>query len=120
MVNSIGFVKICVFSRLTYRKGVDFLYFLVPVIYKKYPNVKFYIYGDGNKQPLLNDLKNEFKMNDRVQIVKGFAKWENVPSILAEHDIILSSSLTESFCLLILEAIASGLYVISTGIFFIF
>ena len=103
------------FSRLTYRKGVDFLYFLIPVIYKKYPNVKFYIYGDGNKQPLLNDLINELEMTDRVYIVKGFAKWENVPSILAEHDIILSASLTESFCLLILEALASGLYVISTG-----
>ena len=107
------------FSRLTYRKGVDFLYFLIPVIYKKYPNVKFYIYGDGNKQPLLTEIITDFNMSDRVLIVKGFAKWENVPSILAEHDIILSSSLTESFCLLILEAIASGLYVISTGKIFI-
>jgi glycosyltransferase involved in cell wall biosynthesis len=77
--------------------------------------VKFYIYGDGAKEPLLNVLINEYKMTDRVHLKKGFIKWENVPSIIAEHDIILSTSLTESFCLLILEAIASGLYVISTG-----
>ena len=77
--------------------------------------MKFYIYGDGPKGQLLNVLINEYKMTDRVHFQKGFIKWETVPSIIAEHDIILSTSLTESFCLLILEAIASGLYVISTG-----
>ena len=103
------------FSRLTYRKGVDLLYFLIPVIYRKFSNIKFYIYGDGNKLPLLKVLVEEFQMQDRVHLQKGFVKWEKVPSVLAEHDIILSTSLTESFCLLILEAVASGLYVISTG-----
>lgn len=91
------------------------MYFLIPIIYQKYPNVKFYIYGNGNKEPLLRVLVEEYAMSDRVHLVKDFIKWENVPSVLAEHDIIISASLTESFCLLLLEAIATGLYVISTG-----
>ena len=91
------------------------MYFLIPVIYRKYRNVKFYIYGDGNKEPLLSALIKEFDMSDRVIVQKGFVTWEKVPSVIAEHDILVSTSLTESFCLLLLEAIASGLYVVSTG-----
>lgn len=100
---------------MTYRKGSDFLYFIVPVILSKYSNVKFYIFGDGEKQPLLENLVEEMNFNDRVIFSKEYVDMNKIPETLAEHDILISTSLTESFCLLILEAIATGLYVISTG-----
>ena len=100
---------------MTYRKGTDFLYFIIPTILSKYPNVKFYCYGFGPKQPLLENLVDEMGYNDRIFYFKGYVLMTKIPETLAEHDILISTSLTESFCLLILEAIATGLFVISTG-----
>ena len=48
--NTINIVSVC---RLTYRKGVDLLVDIIPVIIKKHPNVHFIIGGDGPKMNLL-------------------------------------------------------------------
>ena len=91
------------------------LFFILPVILQKYPRVRFYVYGCGPKMSLLRTIVDEYNLGDRVDIYEGYVKMTEIPSTLAKHDIILITSLTESFCLLILEAIACGLYVISTG-----
>lgn len=49
-LNTINIVVIC---RMTYRKGVDLLYDVLPIICKKYPEVFFIIGGDGPKKKLL-------------------------------------------------------------------
>jgi phosphatidylinositol glycan class A protein len=40
-------ITIIVLSRLVYRKGVDLLVDIIPLICKRYPNVRFIIGGDG-------------------------------------------------------------------------
>lgn len=110
-----SFISICYFSRMTTRKGTDFLFFAIPVLLKKYKNLKFYIYGKGPKLPILLELIKEMPEKNRIIIFPDYVKSENIPSTLAKHDILLSASLTESFCLLILEAIACGMFVVSTS-----
>jgi phosphatidylinositol glycan class A protein len=40
-------------SRLQYRKGVDLLIGIIPIILKKYSHVNFIIGGDGDKMGVL-------------------------------------------------------------------
>jgi phosphatidylinositol glycan class A protein len=42
-------INIVVLSRLTFRKGTDFLIDILPNICKKYPEVHFIVGGDGPK-----------------------------------------------------------------------
>ena len=46
-------INVVVVSRLSFRKGTDFLVDVIPDICKKHPNVHFIIGGGGEKMPLL-------------------------------------------------------------------
>lgn len=46
----------------------------------------------------------------------GSVSRDNVPSFLQRGDIFLNTSLTESFCIAILEAACCGLVVVSTDV----
>jgi len=46
-------INIVVVSRLTYRKGIDFLIDVIPHICQKYSDVHFIIGGDGDKRTIL-------------------------------------------------------------------
>ena len=49
-------------------------------------------------------------------IFLGFATIKEVPKILSSGDIFLNPSVSEAFCMAILEAAACGLYVVSTNV----
>ncbi len=46
----------------------------------------------------------------------GFESMQKVPYILSSGDIFLNTSISEAFCIAILEAAACGLYVSSTNV----
>ena len=46
----------------------------------------------------------------------GFESMETVPYILSSGDIFLNPSISEAFCIAILEAASCGLYVLSTNV----
>ena len=54
-------------------------------------------------------------LHDRVELL-GSVPHRNVPSVLNRGHVFLNCSLTESFCIAILEAAACGLYVVSTAV----
>lgn len=108
-------VRIVVLSRMTFRKGMDLLMELLPVICKKYKNVEFLLCGGGDKKSLLINLVKDFKIESQVKFL-GFEKYEKVPQILSSGDIFLNPSVSEAFCIAILEAAACGAYVLSTNV----
>ena len=55
-------IRIIVLCRLCYKKGMDLLIQILPVICKKYPLVEFYIAGDGNKKSLIQEIIKEYKI----------------------------------------------------------
>lgn len=110
-----AFVTIVVISRLVYRKGVDLLSGVIPIICSTHPNAQFIVGGDGPKRIVLEEVIEHHQLQDRVTLL-GSVKHDDVRSVLVKGDIFLNSSLTEAFCMAIVEAASCGLQVVSTNV----
>lgn len=108
-------IKIVVISRLVYRKGVDLLVEIIPFICKEFTNVDFIIGGDGSKKLALEEMVERERLQERVEFL-GSVPHANVRNVLVRGHIFLNCSLTESFCIAILEAASCGLFVVSTKV----
>lgn len=108
-------VTIVSISRQVYRKGTDLLVEVIPKLYKLFPNMTFIIGGDGPKKYLLDTMVETFIMHDRVKLM-GAVPHSKVRETMLQGDIYLNVSLTETFCIAILEAASCGSFVISTNI----
>lgn len=108
-------MTIVAMSRLVYRKGIDLLAAVLPELCQLYPHVQFVIGGDGPKRPLLEAVIREHGLQDRVSLV-GAVPHERVRQLLVQGDIFLNCSLTEAFCMALIEAAAAGLLVVSTRV----
>lgn len=108
-------IKIIVLSRLVYRKGIDLLVPSIPVICKSFPHVDFIIGGDGPKRLALEEMVERHQLQHRVEFLGAIAN-SQVRSVLCRGHLFLNCSLTESFCIAILEAASVGLFVIATDV----
>lgn len=108
-------IQIVVISRLVYRKGVDLLVGIIPKICAKFPHVDFLVGGDGAKKLVLEEMVERERLQERVTFL-GSVPHAQVRHVLARGHIFLNCSLTESFCIAILEAAACGLFVVSTNV----
>jgi len=108
-------VNVIVLSRLTYRKGIDLLVDVVPDVCAQCPNVNFIIGGDGPKRLLLEEMREKHRLHDRVEML-GAVPHAMVRDVLRRGHIFLNSSLTEAFCIAIVEAASTGLLVVSTDV----
>lgn len=108
-------VRIVLLSRLVYRKGIDLAAEVIPTICARFPWVDFVIGGDGPKRLLLEEMIAKHGLQDRVQLA-GAISHSQVRTFLTQGDIFLNCSLTEAFCIAILEASCCGLSVVSTRV----
>mmetsp|Transcript_7640 Transcript_7640/g.8329 ORF Transcript_7640/g.8329 Transcript_7640/m.8329 type:complete len:431 (+) Transcript_7640:5-1297(+) len=108
-------VNIIVMSRLVQRKGIDLLVKVIPIVCAMATNVNFIIGGDGPKLLTLEEMREKFQLQDRVDLL-GSVPHHKVREVLAKGQIFLNCSLTESFCIAILEAASCGLFVVSTNV----
>ncbi len=110
-----GRLTIVVVSRLVYRKGTDLLAAIIPKICQTYPNVDFIIGGDGPKRVILEEVRERYQLQGRVQML-GTVEHSQVRNVLVQGDIFLNTSLTEAFCIAIVEAACCGLQIVSTRV----
>lgn len=103
-------IKIVIVSRLVYRKGMDLLSAVIPEICSEHADVDFVIGGDGDKKITLEETVERNQLLDRV-VFHGAVSHDKVSSVLNSGDIFLNTSLTEAFCIAILEAACCGLQV---------
>nr|WDD38918.1 phosphatidylinositol N-acetylglucosaminyltransferase subunit A [Fagopyrum tataricum] len=108
-------IVIVVISRLVYRKGADLLVEVIPEVCHQYPNVHFIVGGDGPKRVRLEEMREKHFLQDRVEML-GAVPHALVQSVLVSGHIFLNSSLTEAFCIAILEAASCGLLTVSTRV----
>jgi phosphatidylinositol glycan class A protein len=108
-------VNIVLLSRLVYRKGIDLLVKVIPVILSRFVNVHFIIGGDGPKKLQLEEMRERYQYHDRVEFL-GAVPHHKVRNVLIRGHIFLNCSLTESFCIALLEAASCGLFVVSTKV----
>lgn len=106
---------IVVCSRLVYRKGTDLLVQIIPIICKKFSTLKFLIAGDGPKKVDLEQMLETEGLQQRVALL-GPLPHNQVRNLLVRGHIFLNTSLTEAFCIAIVEATSCGLLVVSTDV----
>jgi len=114
-VGETGKINIVFISRLEYRKGVDLLLSIIPKVLSLFSNVHFIIGGDGSGMVHLQELVDKHQIQDRVELLGGLSH-DKVRDVLCRGHIFLNTSLTESFCIAILEAACCGLLVVTTDV----
>jgi len=93
------------------RKGVDLLARAFSHVAAEQPQLKLRVLGDG---PLMRSIQNQLKScADRVEYL-GFKDWNELPSAYATADVLCAPSRHDGWGLIVPEALAAGLPVIST------
>ncbi|KAJ0179589.1 hypothetical protein K1T71_005301 [Dendrolimus kikuchii] len=108
-------ITIVIMSRLVYRKGVDLMAAVMADMCPRYPKLKFIVGGDGPKMWLLQEVRERMGFQHCVTLL-GSQKHCEVRNVLVKGDIFLNTSLTEAYCMAIVEAAACGLKVVSTKV----
>ncbi|KAI3636506.1 hypothetical protein MIR68_005451 [Amoeboaphelidium protococcarum] len=108
-------ITIVIVSRLTYRKGIDLLCAVIPMVCELDFRIRFIIAGDGPKRINLEQMREKYQLQDRVELL-GAIKHTMVRDVLVRGQIFLNTSLTEAFCIGIIEAASCGLLVVSTRV----
>ena len=111
-------------SRLVYRKGIDLVVDVIPRICRRkfvrrdrsVVRVEFIIAGDGPKRILLEEMIEREGLQERVEMLGELQLNEVRDKLLVRGDIFLNTSLTEAFCMAIVEAASCGLSVVSTSV----
>lgn len=99
-------------GRLSKEKGFDDLLKLFKKISIKHPDWKLNIVGDGMEKNNLLDLAKELKLGDKV-VFHGYQNKDYINNILLESSIYVMTSHTESFGLVLIEAMSYGVPCIS-------
>ena len=108
-------LTVVVLSRLAYRKGAGLLALLLPMACERIPELRFIVGGDGPARGMLEERVEELGLEHRVTFA-GFVPHHRAAEFLSEGDIFLNTSLTEAFCMAVVEAAAVGLPVVSTAV----
>ena len=108
-------VNIVVMTRLVWRKGTHLLVQLIPEVCQRFPYVHFIVGGDGPERNALEAMRDRHHLQSRVEML-GAVQHCKVPTVLTRGHIFLNTSLTEAFCIAILEAVSCGLTVVSTRV----
>eukprot|EP01147_Barroeca_monosierra_P001083 gene1083-4314_t len=106
---------VVVISRLYWRKGIDLLASVIPIVCSQHQDVDFIIGGDGPMRILLEEMRDQYNLTHRVTML-GSVLHTQVPTVLNRGSVFLNCSRTESFCMAILEAACCGLHVVSTNV----
>ena len=102
--------KIISVGRLSEEKGFEIAIDVASEVFKKYPDWQWNIYGDGpDREKLNNKIKNMNLENNFF--LKGYAS--DVVEKYREHSIFVLTSQREGFALVLVEAKASALPVVS-------
>lgn len=108
-------LTVVVVSRLVYRKGIDLLGGIIPVLCAKHSDLSFLIGGEGPKRIVLEEVRERYQLHDRVRLL-GALDHKDVRDVLVQGHIFLNTSLTEAFCMAIVEGASCGLQVVSTRV----
>lgn len=106
---------VVVVSRLMFRKGIDLLIGAIPLICRGDTDVRMIIVGDGPKREGIEQVVDEYGLYDRVTVLDE-VEHSKVGDIMRQGDVFLNTSLTETFCIAIVEAASCGLHVVSTNV----
>lgn len=108
-----GEIAVTTLARLTAIKGVDNLLLAARRVLDRHANVRFLVAGDGDQRQPLRELHDRLCLGDRIRFLGHV---DEVPSLLAASDILCHPSLAEGLPNAIVEAMASGVPVVTSDI----
>ena len=108
LVPLVGFV-----GRLSWEKGPDVFLRTALTVHARCPDAHFVLVGDGPMREHLDHFIAQFGLADYVHLAGVCA---DMPSVLGELDVLVSSSHSEAMPLAVMEAMASGLPVVATRV----
>lgn len=116
-------ITVIVISRLFYNKGTDLLIEALPILLRQHSNLRFVIAGSGPKaidlEQTLDSLPQQLVYTSagqpRVQLL-GSIRHEEVRDVMVRGHLLLSTSLTEAFGTVLVEAASCGLMVVATRV----
>nr|POF24092.1 phosphatidylinositol n-acetylglucosaminyltransferase gpi3 subunit [Quercus suber] len=116
-------LTIVVISRLFYNKGTDLLISAIPLLLRRHDNLRFIIAGSGPKaidlEQTLDSLPPQLLYTSSGQsrvVLLGSIRHEEVRNVMVRGHLLLSTSLTEAFGTVLVEAASCGLMVVATRV----
>jgi len=95
--------------------NVSLLIRAIPIVLKEEPETKFLIAGEGSEKVVLEKEVKKLNINSSVKFL-GRVPHEEMPILLSQADIYVSTSLYDGTSVSLLEAMASGAFPIVTDI----
>lgn len=116
-------ITIIVISRLFYNKGTDLLISALPLLLRRHENLRFIIAGSGPQaidlEQTLDSLPQQLVYTSSGQsrvVLLGSIRHEEVRDVMVRGHLLLSTSLTEAFGTVMVEAASCGLMVVATRV----
>ncbi len=100
-------------GRLSIEKGVDIFLHAAAHVLVELPSTKFVVVGEGPDRDKLESLIDELKLRESVSML---GRRDDMPSVYASLDIMVSASRQEGLPMAILEGMASSLPLIATPV----
>ncbi|MFC1756357.1 glycosyltransferase family 4 protein, partial [Patescibacteria group bacterium] len=100
-------------SRITARKGINYLIEAIGILASKHQNIYMDIIGDGNEKYNLISLVEKLRLEDRIEFL-GRIPRDETAAYYQQASLFVLPSLNEGMSNAMLEALASGLPIIST------
>lgn len=107
------FQIVCV-SRLTKRKGINYLLEAFGILLKNHPDISLNIVGEGDAKKELMEQAGNSGISEKVNFA-GLIKHDSLPEVYQSADIFALPSLNEGMSNTMLEALASGLPIAATN-----
>ncbi len=95
--------------------NISLLIRAIPIVLREEPDARFIIAGIGSEREKLEKQVQDLKIGSKVQFI-GWVAHEEMPKLLLEADIYVSTSLNDGTSISLLEAMASGTFPIVTDI----
>ncbi|RKY23360.1 MAG: hypothetical protein DRP62_06055 [Planctomycetota bacterium] len=106
-------LKLLTVGRLSVTKRVKMLIDAVEILKNDGRKIHFQIAGGGGLETSLRQLVTDRKLNDVIEIM-GRVGSEKMPDLYRDNDVFISASMQEGMSNAMLEAMASGLPIITT------
>lgn len=100
-------------SRLIKRKGIQFLLEAFLILSEKYTNIELLVIGNGDQSSILKNMVKDAKRKVNVKFLEAIPH-EKLPAYYQMADVFVLPSLNEGMSNSVLEAMASGLVIVTT------
>jgi glycosyltransferase involved in cell wall biosynthesis len=100
-------------GRLAWEKGIDIFLRAATRVLVEFPGAKFVVVGEGPDKDKLERLVDELNIRESVSML---GRRDDMPSVYASLDVMVSSSRQEGLPMAILEGMASRLPLVATAV----